>query len=253
MSFSALQLRLLRRRIRALQAENSRLRRRLEEIDRTAHTNRGDDTTDEIRTRLHAVADDERSLSLRHYPAYLLARLRATSLWVHWQRVLRAFRRWRIFTATIRVLLIAFTWLETGAFFLVYAAVVLLALPLLLLSGAILLTVGLLEHRQYNARLARQLADKHVYLFFPDSRTLKASHDYLCGMVRDFAARPDTAVIVVSPYFWSGRGLADRRPYVTLRCEAVGDVCLYLVRRHYYFSLRRHVLRNGPACVALIF
>ena len=52
-------------------------------------------------------------------------------------------------------------------------------------------------------------------------------------------AADGVAVLVVSPYPLSSRGLGGKGGFFTARREAEG---LYLVRRHYFFMLRKRVL-----------
>lgn len=245
MSRADLQTRLLRRQLKVLRAENRRLRRRIDAMRRTSgaeHEDVGDALPQEIRDRFHRIADNGQRLGLRGYPAYLLACLRATSVWSFWQRLLTAARRYRVLTAVLRGTAMVVAWLETSAFVLIYATVFLLTVPVLLVSSFVLLIVGLFQHRRCNAMLAERLAGRRVLVCFADRDALIDADSYFCGMVRDFAARPDTAVIVVSPYFRSGRGMGTRKVYITLCREEAVEGEIYLIRRHYYFSLRRHVL-----------
>ena len=55
----------------------------------------------------------------------------------------------------------------------------------------------------------------------------------------EMASDPDVTVIVVSPYPWSTKGFGSHRMFATARQE---QPRLYLVRKYYYFILRRRVL-----------
>ncbi|MBQ8397054.1 MAG: hypothetical protein IJX53_02505 [Clostridia bacterium] len=197
------------------------------------------------REQLDRRSAEAARLGQNSYFAYLLASLRATSLWGLWQQLLTAVRRWRLLSAILRWSTIILTWLETSAVFLL-AVTALLAAGLPLLVGAgVMLSVGLLQHRRCNAALSAHLAGRHIYVCVAARGALEPD-SYFHGMVRALADRADSAVIVVSPYFWRSHG----RAYVTMRRDGEN---LYLIRRHYFFSLRRRVLRPNSARVTILY
>lgn len=197
------------------------------------------------REQLSRRADEATRLERRSYPAYLLACLRATSLWGLWQQLLTAVRRWRLLSAILRWSTIILTWLETSAVFLL-AVTALLAAGLPLLAGAaVMLLIGLFQHHRCNEALSRTLAGRRIYVCIAARGALEEG-SYFRGMVRDLAARDDSAVIVVSPHFWRSHG----RAYVTMRRDSEN---LYFIRRHYFFSLRRHILHPNSARVTILY
>ena len=58
------------------------------------------------------------------------------------------------------------------------------------------------------------------------------------------------AVLVVSPYPVSPRGLGGKGSFFTARKEAEG---IYLVRRHYFFMLRKRVLDAMGQNITMIY
>ena len=188
--------------------------------------------------RLARQSEETRRLSRRSYVGYLIACLRATSAWELWQNLLTFARRWRLLATILRILTIAVTWLETSAIFLLSATVLgVLGLPLLV-GAVIMLLIGIFQHRLCNKALAKALAGRRLYVLIADRAALDTD-SYFRGMVRDLAGCADSTAIVVSPYFWKSTGIFRGSPYVTLRRETPN---IYLIRRHYFFSLRRHVL-----------
>lgn len=183
------------------------------------------------RERLREVAGEAARLASPSYPAYLRALWRSNALRRLWGRVAPVFR-W-----VSRIL----RWLERST--LVIAGAVLLTavgLPVLLAVGVVVLC-GYSQHRHCNAVLRRALRGRRVYVCF-------ASPDvgiFFRGTVRALA-ETGAAVIVVSPYLWRSGG----RPYLTMRRVGAG---VYLIRRHYWFSLFRRVLSGMRDNLTLIY
>lgn len=188
-------------------------------------------------------------LNRHSYPAYLLASLRTTSVWPLWQRLLTLARRWRLLSTVLRWIGIVLVWLETSAvFLLLFTVLAASALPLLG-GAAVMLLIGSFQHRRFNAELNAALAGSRIYVCVASRSTSEESR-FFRGMVRNLAAREDSAVIIVSPYFWKSAGLTSGHGYITLRRECSR---VYLIRQHYFFSLRRHVLRPNGARVTIIY
>lgn len=234
--------------------ENLRLRRRIEELNHELGTLRSDDVatpvSPEVQDRFRRASDTQHLLNLRSYLSYLLARLRATSAWGLGQRLLTMARRYRVLTTTLRVITTIITWVETSAFFLIYATIFLVTGVPLLIGSLVMLVVGIFQHHRCNEELAATLAGRQIYVCVAAREGLTEEDSYFRGMVRNLAARENSAVIVVSPFFWKTHGIGERHSYVTLRHESRN---IYLIRQHYYFSLRRHVLRPNSENVTILF
>lgn len=112
-------------------------------------------------------------------------------------------------------------------------------LPFLLIGTAGLGGMAYLRSHRMNKRLKKVLEGKHIRILIPPRRAALAENSFFIRNARAMAAEPDTAVIVVSPYLISHRGAGGKGPYFTARRDGSD---LYLVRRHYYFILRRQIL-----------
>ncbi len=125
------------------------------------------------------------------------------------------------------------------------------ALPFLLFGTATLAMLAAFFSRRANRRLRRVLEGEHIRVLvpprgqgFPRTHRRAAGGDtagtpFFQRQARAMAAEEGVSVIVVSPYLFSSRGLGGRGAYFTARCESEH---VYLVRRHYFFLLRRRVL-----------
>ena len=81
--------------------------------------------------------------------------------------------------------------------------------------------------------MKRQLEDRRVYVFFG------IDSPFGQGNAMSFAERENSAVLIVSPFWVSPRGLGRRKPYLNVRQERAH---VYLIRRYFFFSLRKKLL-----------
>lgn len=160
-----------------------------------------------------------------------------TSLYTQWQAFLTLLRRFRTLVFLWRVLTVLFTIIETGALVLLTTAIFLVLLPLATSLMLGILITALLESRRTNRQMSKLLDEKQVYVLFLSQK----DNPFLEQNARLLSHAENSAVIVVSPYLVSPRGLCERGFYCTARREGEN---LYLIRRYYYFSLWKHVLRG---------
>lgn len=165
---------------------------------------------------------------------YLRTSLHRNSLWGLWRRGLDWFRRFRLVAFLIRALTVVWTVLQTGATVILSTLLFLVALPLTVSLLLGILLTAILETSSSNRRLYAATEGKRVYVTFL-SRTESA---FFAANVHALA-RKGQAVIVVSPYWISWKGLRKGNFYCTARREAEG---VYLVRRFYFLALKRRVL-----------
>lgn len=153
-----------------------------------------------------------------------------------WQSILADFRRFRMISLIVRLTAWVFTVVQTGALVLLTTAVFFVLLPLLGLALGVALLTALMDTRRSLRRMRRQLENRRVYVFF------LADGGFGEGNALCFSQRADAAVLVVSPLWVSPRGLGRRKPYLNVRQEGAH---LYLVRRYFFLSLRKKLLRPG--------
>ncbi len=176
---------------------------------------------------------------LRHHNSfwsYLNTARRSAKLYAHWMRLVTVFRRFRLVTLILRLTAFVLSVLEAGALALLSALLLLFFLPILIfLSLGILLTV-LWEAPKKNREIASQIKEKQIHVLFWENE----SGEFFKANARSLAAQEGNAVIVISPFYLSSRGIRKRSPfYVTARME---EKDLFLVRRYYFFSLQKAVL-----------
>ena len=189
--------------------------------------------------RVQALAVRHRRMtSHRSFLGHLWDTVTHTPLYSHWKYLLTCFRRFRAVTVTLRVLAILFAILETGTLVVLSTAVFLVILPLLIATMAGILITAAVESVRSNRILRKALQGRRVcILFMSDNPT-----PFFARHARALASE-GFAVLVVSPYWIAATPALNRLKksgfYCTFRAE---EKDLYLIRRYYFFSLRKNVL-----------
>lgn len=158
-------------------------------------------------------------------------------LYTHWQNLLAYIRRFRMIAFVLRVLTIIWSILQTGALVLLTTALFLVILPIAAALMLGILLTALIESRRTNRQLREESEGKQIYVLFMTDR----DNPFLSVNTKNLADSGNT-VLIVSPYWISAKGIRRGHFYCTARKEA-DDV--YLVRRYYFFSLKKHVLSDA--------
>ena len=188
-----------------------------------------------VTRQLDAVFKNQRLATQTNFWKYAYRLTVENSIFGYFKKITDWLRRFRLVAFLIKGIGILLAVLQTGTALLLSTLLLLVALPLLtaLLLG-ILLT-ALLESGKSNRRLLEVTKEHRVYVLFPTDDC----NDFLRANALSLAKKENTTVIIVSPYWIHARGIRDGPFYFTRRREAEN---VYLIRRYYFFSLRRHVL-----------
>lgn len=200
-------------------------------------------TPEQARAALLAeAASNATRFRTRTYLGFLTKIVKGSSLFGFVSQVVAYMRRLQV----VRIVATVLTVILTTA---VVSAVYVAALPFLITGAAAGLLVARLTSRSMNRIMRRELAGRRVRVFVaPDRLSLNRDSMYLRNLRA--MAEENVAIILVSPSAFSGRGLGGRGPYFTARREAHD---LYIVRKHYYFMLRRHVLDSVCQSVTVVY
>ena len=179
-----------------------------------------------------AGAVNARRFAKKSYIGYLVSTVKESALGGMIRRVSRYLRRLRLvrtLTAILSTLLLS----------LLIPTVMLTVIPViaLLTLGALLGVI--FSARAANHRMEELLKGKQIrVLVLPDQITFREG-TFAERSALDMARDENVAVIVVTPRLLSTRGLGGEGMFFSFRKETDN---LYLVRRGYYFILRRRVL-----------
>ena len=152
-----------------------------------------------------------------------------------WQSILGYVRKFRMISFLLRLTGWILTILQTGALVLLTTAIFFVILPLLTAVLAGLMLTALLDTRHSLRAIRPRLSGKQVYVFFGETGAFREAE------ARALANEENTAVLIVSPHWVISRGIGKRRFYVNVRQE--GNQ-LFLIRRYFYFTLRKRVLKK---------
>ena len=84
------------------------------------------------------------------------------------------------------------------------------------------------------------LADKNVCVFFPAKKSAIRRDTYFAGLVQSMGEQPNTVCVIVTQGFFFSRGITDQKKFFfTSRVDADNII---IVRRHYYFKLKKSII-----------
>lgn len=203
-----------------------------------------------ISESLSERARNSHALTAKSYLFYLSSLLQKTQFYHLWHQYLDVFRKFRLISLLFRVYSYLLVFLQFGTAFFFLAVALLLLVPILIFGAAFVAFSALLLYRRENDRMQKVLEGKNIIVFFPTLGGELAEGNFWRAHVDELARRADTAILVVSPHFWSGKGLNENRFYLLLRKEREE---LYLLRKHYYFSLKRAILDKKQNGISFIY
>lgn len=186
----------------------------------------------------------------QNYLFFLIGLLQSSRAVRLWQKYVKYFHRFRFVTTAVRLFPWILLLISTNTLLYAVAAVAVILIPFLLLAVLSLTASALIRYKDTNSRMAKRLTEKTVYVFFPERTKEFADAHFWKANILDLAKSKDNCVIVVSPFFLSPRGLNGQRFYFNVRHEKIN---VFLVRRHYFFSLRKHVLLPHAKKLILIY
>ena len=198
--------------------------------------------------KLYERFRNEKLLSNKNYFLYLFSLLQKTQLYLLLRRSVDFFRKFKLVSLLFRIYsyLLVLLQVSTALFFIVLG--VLLLIPVLLISGGCLVFSALLLYRKENKRMKKSLDGKTIIVFFPTRDGEFERGCFWKTHTQEVAKKPNTVVLIVSPFFWSGKGLNNRHFYPLIRKE---NENLYILRKHYYFSLKQNILKNKHSLILI--
>ena len=208
--------------------------------------------TNTVPPHLCERARNEMLLRNPDYVTFLSSLLRRSQLYHLWNSYLVVFRRFRLVSILIRLYSYLLLLLQFGTAFFFIAVTLVLLLPIALVGAGLVTVSALLFYGRKNRYMERELSGKNIFVLFPMRDGEFRSGQFWRTNIDELAKSRNgqNAVIVVSPFFWSFRGIFDRSPYFLVRAEKPN---IYLIRKHYYFSLRKKVLYKNKHSLTLIF
>ena len=189
-------------------------------------------------------AVNARRFSRRNYFLFLIHSVKESTLGLIARRISRFFLRWRMFRNVAMIAGAILLTILLSAFFLT-------ALPFLLLFLLLSLLAVILGARAANRRMknAFESVSRIRVIFFSEQINFK-ENSFAKNSAISMAEEKNTVIIAVTPRLWSTAGLGGKGMFFTVRQEKPG---LFLVRRSYYFILKRKVIHASSADVTMMY
>ena len=240
--------------IDALEKENKRLRAELDryKYDKTINDSiyaRHRERSWQLSLRQGALKKElfERS----NFASYLLGTFKSRTFFLYYQKFIFLLRKYSFVTTTLKILLILWTALQSSALFVLFTGSLAIVAPVTIIFSYIAIFITFLGRKKLNRRMKQALSGKKITVFFPQKGRAFAQGSYFKGFAGSAASSESSAVIVVSPYYFDTKGVsASKKYYLAVRLE---DENVILIRKHYFFTFKKHVLSDASDDITYIF
>lgn len=240
--------------IRKLRSENQRLKREVRALKEELEQQRGISPSHAGKgeAALEKHARNERLFSRKRYVAYVYDLIRHTSVFALYSRMLQFVRRYTLIRTTLKIITALLAVLETSAVFVLAASFFVVSLPVTVLISYAALLFTFFRGRRHRKRIQERIRQKKIVIFFPPKHYDTATDSFFSGMVRSEAQKGDRFCVIVSPYFLKSTGLDPNRKnsYLIARFE---EDNLLLIRRHYYFTLKKKIFASHSLPITEIY
>lgn len=197
-------------------------------------------------------AAKDKLFSKNNFAAYLVSSLKDNSFFLYYQRVIYFLKKYTVIRATLGILAFLWAFLQSSALFVLFTGTMAITLPLTLIFSYVALIFTFNQRRKLNRAILSKAKNKKITVLFPSKGRAFEKGSYFGAMVADISKNEDTIVIIVSPYFFSPKTILSyrKKPYLN-----AGDIIsnIITVRKHYYFSLKKHLLDHNTDNLTFIF
>ena len=230
-------------RIKALTAENSRLKRQNEdlkkELDELYGNSRRKRHSDKYSQSLNTRSHVEYTFSKKSYISYLYAHLSHTSFFNIYRRIVSFVRRYSLITTTLKIASVIFLTFEAAALFVISSSALFVIIAMALISSQILGLFTVFIRHEHLRHCKAFLDGKNVTVFFPPKSAFGKSN-FFKGYVNECASKDSSAVVIVSPFILNGIGPSGtKRRFGICRYDKEN---VLIVRRSFYFLLKNRAI-----------
>ena len=241
--------------IKELKAENRQLRQEVSALKHElAHAQTGPQKRKNAAPHealLVHQAQNEVLFSKKRYFTYIFQLIGFTSVFHIYKRILAFFRRYSFISTTLKILLAVLTVVQSSAIFVLATSASVVLLPFMLLVSYAAFFLAHFNRKRNDAVNKELLRHKRIFVFFPPKKRALCQDSYFSGMVKELSEAPDHICIVVSPHFWRNRGLFGNNKYY--RFSRAESESILLVRRQYYFMLKKNILHESENEITEIY
>lgn len=244
----------LTERLGQLEKENKRLRAELDRFkyDKTINdsiTTRHREKSWQLSLRQGALKKD--LFERKNFASYLFGTFKSRTFFLYYQKFIFLLRKYAFVTTTLKILLFLWTLLQSSALFVLFTGSIAIIAPLTIFFSYIAIFLTFLGRKKLNRRMRQTLKDKKITVFYPPKGRAFDTNSYFRSFVRSSASAEDSAVVIVSPYYFNTKGITrSKKYYIAARLEAQNVI---LIRKHYFFTFKKHVLSDISDNITYIF
>lgn len=231
--------------LKKLRAENRKLRlenRALKhEIEQLSSENSKFSNKNEYTNAFMKNAQRGQLFQKKNFSSYMIGLIRSTTFFHIYTEIINTLRKYSFFKITLSILSAVFVFVESSAVLVLSASFFLISIPITLFVSNFTIIVSFFRTRKKIAEAKELLMGKKLTVFLPPKKAQMWGDSYLNGFISSAAKDEDSFCIIVSPYVFKTSGIHASKgsPYYTCRTEQDNII---IVRRHYYFTLRKRVL-----------
>ena len=187
----------------------------------------------------------------KNFASYLFGTFKSRTFFLYYQKFIYILRKYTFVTTTLKILLLLWTALQSSALFVLFTGSLAIVAPITIIFSYIAIFLTFLGRKKLNSRMRQTLKNKKITVFYPPKGRAFDNSSYFISFVSSSASREDSAVVVVSPYYFDTKGISrSRRYYLASRFEAPNVI---LIRKHYFFTFKKHVLSDASENITHIF
>ncbi len=244
-----------KKQLRKLTIQNNKLNREVDALKQELEMLQGKGGrlwgTGKYRNILHQRADSETMFSKKSYISFVWTHLMHSSFFDTYKRILNYVRKYALITTTLKIVSLLFVFVEAVLVIVISTSAFIATLLFTLLITQVLTMLSLLSSKKQTASNTARLMGKDVVIFFPPKERAFEDGSYFKYLVNDYASKDNCHVVVVTPYLFNSRGVFScKKPYHSARPDTDS---ILLVRKNYYFSLRKKVIDTTARSITEIY
>jgi hypothetical protein len=192
----------------------------------------------------------------KNFASYLFGTFKNRTFFLYYQKFVNFVRKYALVTTTLKILLFLWTVLQSSALFVLFTGSVAISAPFTIIFSYITILLTFFGRKNLNRRIKHVLDDKKVTVLFPPKGRPFEPDSYFRHLVNTLSSSPDMAVVIVSPYYFSSKGMSNLNPkryYIAARTESEGERNIIMIRKHYFLTFKKHVLSDIGKNLTYIF
>ena len=160
-------------------------------------------------------------------------------------------KKYTLVTVSLKVAAYILTILQSSAIFVLALSFFVVSLPFTFLFGYLAVILSLFGRRRRIKAVNEMIKNKKVTVFFASKGKQLSPDSFFAANLRDIKERRGGVAVIVSPYFFSPKGISDaKKAYALMRIE---EKDIIIVRRHFFFTLNKRLFSDFKKDVTMIY